>query len=216
MFRRKRTYIMLLIILSLISMSCEFISVADVIMLNICNARGKVFDVENFHCVDPESEKEDQLAEIEKPEGKEYILQNEEDGPQVEQIEDQSSDQALTLEECNGSEFVTISVGEAEKSKQGNCRYLVSYSSYPASNDVSIYAYETHTNPSSGLNHEWYLDDKLSAGNESSEYQTIFADGETSTVDRVAIVFTSAECTWVGADQDSLDKIAQELANPCR
>jgi len=133
-----------------------------------------------------------------------------------EQIEEQLSDHTVTLDECNGSKIVTITVGDAEKTKQGHCRYLVSYNSRSASKDVYIYQYKTHTNASTGLNHEWYRETALFAGNEHSEYQTIFASGEISTVDRVAIVFTSAACNWVGTDQDSLDHIAQELAIPCR
>jgi len=130
-------------------------------------------------------------------------------------LEDELSE-PLTLDECNGHKIITITLGASEATKQGHCRYLISYTSRSASKDVYIYHFKTHTNTSTGTNHEWYRETALFAGNEHSEYQTIFASGETSTVDRVAILFTAGTCNWIGNDQDALDKIAQELANPCQ
>ena len=123
----------------------------------------------------------------------------------LESNNDQPSDQTNTLLECDGSKIVTITVGDPEITKQGHCRYLVHYKSKSASKDVYIYNFDTHTNTSTGKNQEWYREVALFAGNEHSEYQTIFSSGEIAVTERVAIVFTSGVCDWVGTEQEALD-----------
>jgi hypothetical protein len=145
----------------------------------------------------------------------EQIGEPSDQGDGQELSENQPSDNTHTPLECDGSGIVTITMGKPEKTKQGDCRYLVHYKNRSESKDINIYHFDTHTNPSTGLHHKWYREAALFAGNEYSEYQTVFTGGEASIAERVAIVFTSADCNWVGTDQKALDEIAQKLANPC-
>jgi hypothetical protein len=131
-------------------------------------------------------------------------------------LEGNQGDASSTALECDGSGIVAITVGDPETSSQGHCRYLVHYRNQSTSEDVYIYHFDIHTNPSAGLNQEWYREAVLSARGEYSEFQTVFATGETSVTEKVAVIFTSAACHWIGNDQTALDEISQELSNPCR